>query len=74
MAFSSSVVLDAWKRAGGQCERCDKQLTWENRGREGRGCWEAHHKTSVTAGGSDTLSNCKILCFDCHTKTGTFGG
>jgi len=84
MAFSDSVVLDAWKRAGGKCEctrtthghvgRCNKQLVWENRGRDGRGCWEAHHKTSVAAGGSDSLSNCEILCFDCHTKTGTFGG
>jgi 5-methylcytosine-specific restriction protein A len=74
MAFSDSVVQDAWKRAGGECERCGKQLTWENNCREGRGCWEAHHKTSVAAGGSDTLSNCEILCFDCHAKTRTFGG
>ena len=72
MAFSQSVVSDAWKRAGGSCERCGKQLSWENRGREGRGRWETHHKTSVAAGGSDALSNCKILCFDCHALT--FGG
>lgn len=24
--------------------------------------WEAHHKTAVSAGGADTLSNCEILC------------
>ena len=73
MAFSNTVVLDAWKQAGGKCERCNKQLSWENRGREGRGCWEAHHKTSVAAKGSDNLSNCEIVCFDCHTKTRSFG-
>jgi len=73
MAFSESVVTDAWKRADGQCERCDKQLAWENRGREGRGCWEAHHKMSLAVGGSNTLSNCEILCFECHSNTRTFG-
>jgi hypothetical protein len=47
MAFSSSVVLDAWKRAGGKCERCNKQLALEIRGRESQGSREAHHKTIV---------------------------
>lgn len=73
MAFSSSVLETAWKKASGQCERCGKQLVWDNRGREGRGRWEAHHKTSVAADGSDSLSNCEILCFDCHVGTRTFG-
>jgi 5-methylcytosine-specific restriction endonuclease McrA len=83
MSFPESVVKEAWKRAGGRCEckntthnhyrRCNKQLTWENRGREGRGAWEAHHTVSVDSGGSNTLSNCEILCWDCHTKTRTFG-
>ena len=73
MAFSDLVISNAWKQAGGQCERCKKQLVWENRGREGRGCWEAHHKTSVSVGGSDYQSNCEIVCFDCHTKTRSFG-
>ena len=83
MPFPESVVKEAWKRAGGRCEckrtthdhygRCYKQLTWENRGREGRGAWDAHHIVSVSSGGTDTLSNCEILCWDCHTKTRTFG-
>lgn len=82
MAFPLSVVQQAWQRAGGKCEckrticghtgRCNKQLVWENRGKEGaRGAWEAHH---ITAGGPDTLSNCEILCLDCHKKTQTYGG
>ena len=77
MAFPDSVVEAAWRRAGGRCEcrrrshnhryvRCNKQLVWHNRGREGRGKWEPHHRSS-TAG--DTLSNCEILCWDCHTGT-----
>lgn len=73
MSFSTVVIDYAWKRAKGQCESCGKQLSWQNRGREGRGKWEAHHKTSVASGGSDTCSNCKILCFECHKQTRTFG-
>lgn len=73
MAFSLQVVTSAWNNAKGHCEKCDKQLSWDNRGREGRGSWEAHHKNAVSSGGSDTLSNCKILCFDCHKNTRTFG-
>jgi hypothetical protein len=78
--FSDEVVKLAWTRAQGRCEcrrethlhpyiRCNKELVWENRGREGRGAWEAHHKVSVDAGGGSYLSNCEILCWDCHTKT-----
>jgi hypothetical protein len=70
MAFSESVVGDAWKRSEGYCERCGERLVWENRGREGRGCWEAHHKS---ANGVDTLNNCEVVCFDCHKKTQSFG-
>ncbi len=82
MAFSNEVVKQAWQRAGGKCEcrrndhnhdyvRCSKQLVWENRGREGRGAWEAHH---INSNGGDVLSNCEILCWDCHKKTRSFGG
>ncbi len=82
MAFSESVISQAWSRAGGKCQcrrithnhyyvGCNKQLVWSNRGRTGRGCWEAHH---INSNGPDTLSNCEILCFDCHSKTKSFGG
>jgi len=77
MAFSDEVVRRAWSRAKGCCEcrrkthghpygRCNKQLVLANNGRTGRGAWEAHHRVR---GGSDTLSNCEILCWDCHSKT-----
>ena len=85
MAFPQSVVDQAWKAAGGKCEcrrtthghsgRCNKDLVEANRGKTGqRCCWEAHHKTAVKSGGDDTLSNCEILCCDCHAKTETYGG
>lgn len=77
MAFSEETILQAWRRAEGKCEcarashnhsyrRCNKELVWENRGREGRGAWEAHHISSTDG---DTLSNCEILCWDCHLRT-----
>lgn len=65
MPFNEQTIQQAWNRSGGRCEctrilhshsgRCNKQLSYENRGREGRGAWEAHHRTSVAAGGSDSL-------------------
>lgn len=79
MAFSNTVVYEAWNRARGRCEcrrkshnhavPCGKQLSFGNRGREGPGKWEAHHRVSVAVGGSDALSNCEILCWDCHRAT-----
>jgi len=78
MGFPTEEVTKAWKSAGGCCEcrrtththsyvRCNKDLVWENRGREsGKGCWEAHH---INSNGSDTASNCEILCWDCHKST-----
>lgn len=83
--FPDKVVWDAWNRAGGRCEctrnhswhsgrRCNKELSWANRGKEGaRGAWENHHITSQKAGGKDILSNCEILCLDCHKATRTCG-
>ncbi len=81
MVFSDDTIKRAWQSAGGQCEcrriahdhpyiRCGRDLVWENRGREAaRGAWEARHIHSVQSGGSDALSNCEILCWECHLKT-----
>ena len=86
MAFSDATVLAAWQRAGGQCEcgrsncghgsrRCGKVLNWNSRGMDyAPGGWEAHHKVPVYQGGSDTLSNCQILCIPCHKNTPSYGG
>ena len=77
MPFSDDVVKSVFGIVKGRCEcrrklhnhpgdHCDKELVWENRGRTGRGAWEAHH---INANGGDTHSNCEILCWDCHSQT-----
>lgn len=84
MAFSQEVIRQAWERAGGRCEcqrvscgrhlgRCNKQLVWGNHADGQRGAWEAHHKTAVSSGGGDVLSNCEILCLECHRRTKSYG-
>ncbi len=85
MAFSSTVIAAAWQRSGGRCEccrnscghgyyRCGRVLNWNARGNDYSPFgWEAHHKTAVASGGSDTLSNCEILCIPCHKNTRTYG-
>ncbi len=77
--FSDDIIAQAWIRSGGQCEcqrghghgslRCSNMIVLGNRGRTGQGAWEAHHPTSVDAGGDDSLSNCELLCWDCHRQT-----
>jgi len=84
--FPEDVVRAALAKAGGRCEcqrinrdclvkhryaRCyESGFTMANRGTR----WEAHHKTSQEAGGPDVLSNCEILCLDCHKASRTYGG
>ena len=77
--FSEEIVRKAWNLASGRCEctrsshrhlgKCNRFLVWENRGREGVGAWEANHKNRVESGGGDELSNCEILCWQCHRET-----
>lgn len=84
MAFSDTTVKAAFSRADGRCEcsrktcghlsKCGKKLNWTNRGKDyASGGWEAHHITAVSSGGSDSLSNCQILCMNCHKNTKSFG-
>lgn len=86
MAFSDFTVRQAWTRSGGRCEcqrvththgylnRCTRMLSWNQRGNDNSIYgWEAHHKTAVASGGSDALSNCEILCIECHKKTKSYG-
>lgn len=73
MAFSASDKRTIFDRAHGKCENCGKTLCFYNHKEGEWGAWEAHHKTSVAAGGTDTPSNGKALCLDCHKKTYTYG-
>jgi len=74
MAFPECVKDDAYKRSGGQCE-CARQHTGATDApHHGGRCptkvtrhgAEYHHLVSEEAGGSDTLSNCQVLCVTCH--------
>ena len=74
MAFSADTIRRAFARSKGQCEcsrkghdwhtaRCPKTFTEGSQGTS----WEAHHRVSVDAGGTDSLDNCEILCIRCHS-------
>jgi len=78
MAFPDDVVKTCFEIVDGKCEcrgkshnhpdgRCNKELVWENRGREGHGAWEAHHIDGNPE--HNTHTNCEILCWDCHSQT-----
>ena len=77
MTFPEDVVKDAWELVEGRCEcykashnhpdgRCNKRLAAEKRGQAGWGGWEA----CPIDGNPDHvgLSNCEIICWDCHTR------
>lgn len=82
MTFSQEIIDQAWSRASGKCEctlnvcrhagRCNKELDPQNAtpGKK----WHAHHIVSLDAGGPDSLSNCQILCIECHENTHSYGG
>lgn len=83
MDFSEMTKDEAYKRAKGRCEctrqhqgktnalhhggRCTKTFTRH-------GAWHAHHIIAVSSGGSNNLSNCEVLCIECHKLTETYGG
>lgn len=64
--------------AGQHCQSCGKQLTWANRGREGRGAWEIHHidagRTAIERAFSGVIDPdmpvyLRVICWDCHKDT-----
>ena len=71
--FSEEVVKKAWERANMCCENCGKKLVWNNHEEGERGAWEAHHITPKSHGGTGDLSNCEILCLECHKHTKSYG-
>lgn len=73
MAFPEKVKREIFLNANKKCEKCGKQLCFENHKEGEKGAWEAHHKVSVAAGGKDIASNGEALCLDCHKKTRTYG-
>ena len=43
--------------------RCNKQLIWANRGRDGNGGWEAH---SFSGSYLNVPYDCAVFCWKCH--------
>ena len=52
-----STRKSVYTRAGHQCEQCGSS-----------GKLHAHHKVSLSKGGSNSLSNLKCLCESCHSN------
>lgn len=73
-SFLGDITEKVWQRANGKCENCGRILHWLDRGKETEFGWELHHITPLSLGGSNTLSNCKILCQPCHKATPSYGG
>lgn len=78
--FPEAIIQEAWDRSGDRCEcerktcghagRCPQKLLRGSRGAETEYGWEAHH---INSEGPNTLSNCQILCQECHKNTETYG-
>jgi hypothetical protein len=76
MTVPEMMVLQAWEKAGGQCEcrrfshghpyvRCTNRLVYEMRGSHERGGWAPRFQRSPTTG---TTLSCEILCMDCFEQ------
>lgn len=76
MSISQNIKNELYKRANGRCE-CTMSVCnhGEHRCPHGlsAGYWDAHHKISVSVGGSDVLSNLTAMCATCHKNTRTYG-
>ncbi|GHV81703.1 hypothetical protein AGMMS49991_02610 [Spirochaetia bacterium] len=69
--FSLETEAAAWRRANGKCEDCGRTLIKDDRGNESEDSWQAHHEDGNPS--NNEPDNCKILCFDCHSKTPSYG-
>ena len=59
------VVMRAWVSSSGKCERCGKQLVFENRYRDRSGRWVAQTRKQYP----DSIRDCTIVCWECHKPT-----
>ena len=58
--FSAKVKAQAFSNCDGVCENCGIKLTIGN--------VEYDHDQPDGLGGKATLSNCRVLCRNCHSK------
>ena len=77
MSFSESVIEEAWQRQSGKCAHCCKELIQWNHDVGVTGAWHAHHRKPTHLLGTDTITNCVILCINepenCHFNYGHGG-
>lgn len=60
------VTINSGRVTHGHTTPHNKRLSYGNRGREGWGAWEAH---SISGLHKPSVSDCQILCWDCHCAT-----
>lgn len=56
--FPGKVMVEAFKRCGGNCEKCTARLY--------SGKFAYDHVIPDQMGGEPTLENCQVLCTACH--------
>ncbi len=69
--FSEETKAEALKRAGNQCECMRSSHSNHVLRCTSTGPFEFHHKTAEAIGGSNSLSNCEVLCKSCHKQIPT---
>lgn len=75
MAFSDETKRTALARSGGRCECARREHSHYGRCSTGvtMATAEFHHVTAQSVGGHDGLSNCEVLCHECHVGTDSYG-
>lgn len=61
--FSANTKAKAFRRANERCEICTRKV-----GLGGEPAEYDHHPVSADDGGSNDLSNCRVLCRECHLQ------
>lgn len=71
MSYTDSQLDEIFKKTGGKCRSCRKQLVHKNHGKIGeRGAWEVDHSVSLKRRGSSIKRNLYPMCVDCNQKKG----
>jgi len=60
-----------FEKTAGTSYYCEKELSFYNRSREGRGAWEVKHLRPRARGGRDHLNNLRAACWPCNLEKST---
>lgn len=69
--FSEEQRELIFDKTDGDCYYCEKELSFDNRGRQGRGAWEVEHLVPRANGGTDHMNNLVPACWPCNLEKGT---